>query len=191
MSVLQGLGVAALLPLVALIATSGVLGTEIDDGSFVFLLSKPVSRAVIVNTKLAVAVGLTVLFAVAPVLLAGLVLAGTDGGLAAGFGAGALAGSVAYCAIFVLVNVVTRHAVVAGLLYALVWESLVGDFVPGARELSVQRWAAAIAHAVASSPVVRSDVGLPAALALLAVVTVGATVLAGRRLRSFSIAGEA
>jgi len=189
--VLQRLGIATLLPLVGLIAASGVLGTEIDDGSFVFLLSKPISRPVILNTKLAVAVGLNVLFAAVPILVAGLILAGTDGGVALGFFAGALAGSVAYGAIFVLINVLTRHAVVAGLVYALIWESLVGGFVPGARQLSVQQWGLSIADWVATSPAVHGEVALMAALGLLAVATVGAAGLAGQRLRSLSIAGEA
>jgi ABC-2 type transport system permease protein len=188
---LQRFGIATLLPLVALVAASGVLGTEIDDGSFVFLLSKPISRPVIVNTKLAVAVGLNVVFAAVPILLAGLVMVGPDGGLAVGFGAGALAGSVAYGAIFVLINVLTRHAVVAGLVYALIWESLVGGFVPGARQLSVQQWALSIADWLASSPAAHAEVAPMAALGLLAVTTAGAAVLAGQRLRSLSIAGEA
>ena len=32
------------LPLVALLATSAVLGPEVDDGSIVYLLAKPVNR---------------------------------------------------------------------------------------------------------------------------------------------------
>jgi ABC-2 type transport system permease protein len=187
---LQRYGLGTLLPLAALIAGTGVLGPEIDDGTIVFLLSKPVGRPVIVHTKLAVAVGLTVLFAAVPVLAAGLIMTGTAGGLAVGFAVGALAGGAAYCAIFVLINVVSRHAVVFGLIYALIWESLIGGYVPGARELSVQQWALSITGALVSSPAIHPDVALPAALALLAVATVGATILAGQRLRSLSITGD-
>jgi ABC-2 type transport system permease protein len=187
---LQRYGLGTLLPLVALVVTTGVLGTEIDDGSIVFLLSKPVARPVVVHTKLAVAIGLTAVFAAVPVLLAGLVMVGGADGLAVGFGLGALAGVVAYSAIFVLINVLTRHAVVAGLLYALVWESLIGGFVPGARELSVQQWSLSLANWFMPSTYVASDVAPLAALALLAATTVAATVLAGQRLRSLSIAGE-
>jgi ABC-2 type transport system permease protein len=187
---LHQFGLATLLPLVALVVTTGVLGTEIDDGSIVFLLSKPVSRPVIVNTKLAVAIGLSVVFAALPVLVAGLIMVGGTGGVAVGFAVGALAGVVAYSAIFMLINVLTRHAVVAGLLYALVWESLVGGFVPGARELSVQQWALSLANLFMPNTYAHSDVAPLAAIGLLAVTTVAATVLAGQRLRSLSIAGE-
>jgi ABC-2 type transport system permease protein len=187
---LQRYGLGTLLPLVALVVTTGVLGTEIDDGSIVFLLSKPVARPVVVHTKLAVAIGLTAVFAAVPVLLAGLIMVGGADNLAVGFGVGALAGVVAYSAIFILINVLTRHAVVAGLLYALVWESLVGGFVPGARELSVQQWALSLANWLMPSTFVASDVAPLAALGLLAAATVVATVFAGQRLRSLSIAGE-
>jgi ABC-2 type transport system permease protein len=187
---LQRYGLGTLVPLVALIAGTGVLGPEIDDGTIVFLLSKPIGRPVIVHTKLAVAVGLTVLFAAVPVLAAGLVMTGTAGGLSVGFAVGALAGGAVYCAIFVLINVVSRHAVVFGLIYALIWESLIGGYVPGARELSVQQWALSITGALVSAPAIHADVALPAALTLLVVATVGATILAGQRLRSLSITGD-
>jgi ABC-2 type transport system permease protein len=187
---LQRYGIGTLLPLVALIVTTGVLGTEIDDGSIVFLLSKPISRPVVLQTKLVVAMGLTVVFAAVPVLLAGLIMVGGADGMTLGFTVGALAGVVAYSAIFLLINVLTRHAVVVGLLYALVWEGLIGGFVPGARELSVQQWALSLANWLMANTFVASDVAPLAALALLAATTAGATALAGQRLRSLSIAGE-
>jgi ABC-2 type transport system permease protein len=189
-ALLQRYGVGTLLPLVALIVTTGVLGTEIDDGSIVFLLSKPISRPVILRTKLGVAIGISVVFAAVPVLIAGVIMVGSADNMAVGFTIGALAGVVAYSAIFLLINVLTRHAVVVGLLYALVWEGLVGGFVPGARELSVQQWALSLSNSVMSNTFVASDVAPLAALALLAATAVGATVLAGERLRSLSIAGE-
>jgi ABC-2 type transport system permease protein len=188
---LQRYGLGVLLPLVALVVTTGVLGTEIDDGSVVFLLARPIHRPVVLHTKLAVAIGLIAVFAVVPEVVTGLVMVGTAGGLAVAFGAAALAGGIAYGAIFLLINVLTRHAVVTGLVYALIWEGLVGGFVPGARELSVQQWALAVASSLTSDPAVHSDVGVAGAVALLAVTAVTATVVAGQRLRSLSIAGEA
>ena len=52
--VLGAFAIATVVPLIALIAGTGALGGEIDDGSIVYLLSKPVSRHVIITTKLAV-----------------------------------------------------------------------------------------------------------------------------------------
>jgi ABC-2 type transport system permease protein len=189
-TLLQRYGLGTLLPLVALIAGTGVLGPEIDDGTIIFLLSKPVSRPAVLHAKLAVAFGLTALVAVVPMGAAGLILVGKADGLAAGFAVGTLAGAAAYSAIFLLINVVSRHAVVLGLIYALIWESLIGGYVPGARELSVQQWSLAVAAAFTPAGILHPSVALAAAVPLLVGTTVAATVLAGQRLRSLSIAGE-
>ncbi len=55
-AVLYGVGLVLTVPLVALVAGTGVLAPEIDDGSVVYLLAKPVRRSTIVYSKLAVAV---------------------------------------------------------------------------------------------------------------------------------------
>ncbi len=54
--------------------------------------------------------------AAVPTLLAGLMLTGTADGLAVGYAVGAAVAGIGYCALFLLLAVVTRNAVVAGLL---------------------------------------------------------------------------
>jgi ABC-2 type transport system permease protein len=188
--VLGGLALGTLVPVLALIIGTGVIAPEIDDGSIVYLLAKPVSRLAVVVTKLAVAVACMVVFAVLPTLLAALVMTGDTDGLAAGYAAGALAGAITYCAVFLLLGVLTRHAVVVGLLYALLWETLIGGYVPGARTLSIQQWAVSVAGAVADEGVVSTDVGLGAAVTMLVVAGVAATGYAGWRLRSLTLSSE-
>jgi ABC-2 type transport system permease protein len=185
--VLGGLVLGTVVPLLGLIVGTGVIAPEIDDGSIIYLLAKPVSRHTIVVTKFVIAVLCLAVFAAVPTFVTGVVLSGTAGGLPAGFAVGAFAASVAYAAVFVLLGVLTRHAVVVGLLYALLWESLVGNFVPGARVLSIQQWGLSITEGLTTGGVVEADVRLPVALAMLAVVTAGATWLAGRRLRSLTL----
>ena len=130
-----------MMPLLGLIAGTGAIGPEIDEGSIVYLLAKPLNRYSIVVTKLVVAIGVVVAFGVLPVLVAGVVLTGEVGQVAVAYTVGALAAGVAYGALFLLLAVITRNAVVVGLIYALIWESLVGGLVPGAQTLSVQQWA--------------------------------------------------
>ncbi|SDU40216.1 ABC transporter permease subunit [Jiangella alkaliphila] len=187
---LGAVALAALVPLFGLIVGTGVIGPEIDDGSIVYLLSKPISRPTIIMSKLVVAATGTVLFAALPTFVAGLVMSGTADRIALGFGVAALVASVAYSAIFLLLSVVTRHAVVYGLAYALIWEGLLGSFVPGARTLSVQQWSLSLTEAISTRDLVSSDVRLAVAGVLLAVVIVGATWYAGQRLRVLSLAGE-
>jgi len=52
---LPGLGYPVVLPLVAVLAASSVLGPEVDDGSILYLLSKPISRHAIAISKWVVA----------------------------------------------------------------------------------------------------------------------------------------
>lgn len=188
-NVLGGFAFATMVPLIGVIAGTGATGPETDDGSIVYLLAKPVKRPVIVLTKLAVAMGVAVCFSAVPTVLAGFLLNGNGQNIALAYGAAAAVASVAYSAIFVLLGIVTRHAVVIGLVYALVWESLIGHLVPGARALSVQQWALAPARTVAAEGWITSDVTLPAALVMLIGVTAAATWYAGHRLRSLTLVG--
>ncbi|MFV2178122.1 ABC transporter permease [Actinomadura sp. LOL_016] len=186
--VLQQFGLATLLPLLALIAGTGVIGPEIDDGQIMYVLTKPIPRQVIVVTKLAVAIVLVTAFAVVPTLLAGVLLAGTTAGLTASYTVGVLVGGVAYSAIFVALAVASRNAVTIGLLYALVWESLLASFAPGAKSASVQAWALSVTDSLTSATMVTSSVDLTLAIVLLVAVTVVGAFLAVFRLRSLSVA---
>lgn len=189
-ALLHRFSLGTLLPLVALIAGTGVIAPEIDDGEIVYLLAKPVSRASIVVSKLAAAIVLTIAFTTIPTLIAGAILTGDVLDPIPGFAVGTILGAVAYCGLFVLLGVVSRHAAVFGLLYALVWESLVGGYVPGARAVSVQDWAYSLTYAMSSDLETKPELGAAVALPLLLAVTVAATIVAVQRLRSLSLAGE-
>ncbi|MFF2849935.1 ABC transporter permease [Streptomyces sp. NPDC058001] len=188
--VLGGFALATMVPIIGVIAGTGAIGPEIDDGSVVYLLAKPVKRPTIIFTKLIVAIGVTMAFSAIPTLIAGFILNGNGQQVAVAYTIAALVGSIAYAALFLLLGTITRHAVVFGLVYALVWEALFGTLVAGARTLSVQQWSLAIAHKVADADLVTSDVSLPVATVLLVGVTVLATWYAGQKLRTLKLAGE-
>ena len=186
-----GLGLGTLVPLLCVIVGTGVIGPEIEDGSIVYLLAKPLRRPVIVVSKLAVAVVTAWVLAAVPILLAGLVLAGGSQRLAVAYAVGAVVAALAYCSVFLLLAVLTRNAVIVGLLYALIWETTVAGFVPGARSLSIRQWSLAVVEwivgADAESLGAGSDVGLVTSVVALVVVTGAATVYAGVRLRSLRL----
>jgi ABC-2 type transport system permease protein len=186
---LQQLAVAVIVPLVALVAGTGAIATEIDDGSIVYLLSKPVGRHTIIAVKTAVALGCTTVFGVLPVVATGLLLAPSQPRTALGFGVGALVAGVAYVALFIALSVVSGNPVVVGLLYALLWEGVMGQYVAGARALSVQQWALAVVREIVGTEI-ESAVTLPAAIGALVVVTVGALVLATVKLRSLVLSND-
>ncbi|GAA3717878.1 ABC transporter permease [Nonomuraea antimicrobica] len=187
---LQNFAIGTMLPLLGLIAGTGVIAPEIDDGTIIHLMSKPISRPVIVGTKFVVAASLLAVFAAVPTYVSGWLLVRDEAGIAAGFALGSLVAGIAYAAVFLLLGILTRHAVTIGIVYALVWESLVGNLVPGARKFSIQHWGQSIADQFSDSPFFTADVTLGFAVPALLVVTVGAVVWAGQRLRAFSLTGD-
>jgi ABC-2 type transport system permease protein len=204
--VLGTFGFSVLLPLTALIIGTSVLGAEVDDGSIVHLLATPVRRSSVVLTKFAVATGLTVLFAAVPELIAALIAGGgstpppagqpgdllpvSTGTFALGLFVGALACSVIYNAVFVMVSVATTRAIAVGLLYVLVWEVLLANFVGGARLLSVSHYGLGIANGFVADPALQAGLNVLTSVIMGIIVTAAALLLAASRLSSFTIQGE-
>ncbi|MCX4549486.1 ABC transporter permease [Streptomyces sp. NBC_01387] len=188
--VLGGFAMATMVPLIGVIAGTGAIGPEIDDGSIVYLLAKPVKRPTIIFTKLIVAIAVTMAFSAIPTFIAGMILNGNGHQIAIAYTVAALVASIAYAAVFLLLGTITRHAVVAGLVYALVWETLFGSFVSGARTLSIQQWSLSLAEKIGAPGAITSDVGLPLSVVLLVAVTVLATWYAGQKLRRLTLAGD-
>lgn len=186
---LQQLAVAVILPLVALVAGTGAIASEIDDGSIVYLLSKPVGRHTIIAVKTAVAIGCTTVFGVLPVVATGLLLAPSQPRTALGFGVGALVAGIAYVAVFIALSVVSGNPVVVGLLYSLLWEGVMGQYVAGAKALSIQQWALSVVREIVG-PDIESAVKLPAAVGALVAVTIGALVLAVVKLRTLVLTND-
>jgi ABC-2 type transport system permease protein len=188
---MQLFAISVALPLLGLIAGTGVIAPEMDDGTLIHLLAKPISRPVVAQTKFLVAASVVALFAAMPTYVAAYLLTGNEAGVAFGFAVGALVAGIAYAALFLLLGVLTRHAVTIGVAYALIWEGAVGNLVPGARTFSIQQWAKTIADNLSSSAYLSSEVSTGFAIPALIVVTVGSVVWAGQRLRGFSLTGDA
>jgi ABC-2 type transport system permease protein len=215
--VLGTFGFTVLLPLTALIIGTSVLGAEIDDGSIIHLLATPVRRVSVILTKYIVATMLTVLFAAIPEGIAGLLSGGgttpgvqvihvlqgggqivqstpgtpiSAGKLALGLFIGAVVGAVIYNAIFVMVSVATTRSIAVGLLYVLVWESLLSNFVSGARLLSVSHYALGVANGIVSDSGLNAGLTVSTSVIMGAIVTVLALVLAVNLLRGFSLKGD-
>ncbi len=186
-----GFAMGTVVPLMCLLVGTGVIGPEIDDGSIVYLLAKPLPRRTILLSKLVVALAAALVFAVLPAM-ASAAIAGDQGmRLTMAFGVTAALAAITYTTIFVALSVVTRNAVIVGLLYALVWETLLGGYVPGVRDVSVRQWALAPAEQLLGTRAaewgVTSVVSVTVGLALLAATTVAAAVLAVRRLQTLRL----
>ncbi|WP_155373543.1 ABC transporter permease subunit [Catellatospora vulcania] len=186
--VLLGLGVAVILPLVSLIVGTGVLGSEIDDGTVVHILTKPIPRSRIILSKLVVAATVSAVTVAVPMFVAAAMVGGVKLGL--GFAAACVAGAIAYSALFLALSVVTRRPVLVGLLYVVIWEGLLSNLVTGTRTVSVQHFVIKFAAEVSGSSLFATTVSTAVAAVMTVVFTVVGTWLATQRLRSFSVAGE-
>jgi ABC-2 type transport system permease protein len=126
-----------------------------------------------------------------PELISGVIAEGGAGKLAIGLFVGALVGSVIYNAVFVMLSVLTTRAMAVGLLYVLIWEAVLGNFVSGARLLSVEQYSLGVANAIAHDAELRAGLTLSTAVIMGVIVTAAALVLATRRLAGFSLKGDA
>jgi ABC-2 type transport system permease protein len=187
-AVILGMGLAVVLPVVSLIVGTGVLGSEIDDGTVVHILAKPLARREIIFSKLLVAVGVTAATVAIPMYVAGVLADSVRFGLA--LAAASAIGAAAYCALFLALSLVTRRPVLLGLVYVLVWEGLLGNVVRGTRVLSIQQYVVTVADEIAPTAFLTGRVSVTLAAVMSAVFFVAGTALAVNRLRSFSVAGE-
>ena len=118
-----GLGFGVVLPVIALVVGTGVLGSEIDDGTVAHILAKPLPRSEIILSKLVVAVVVTA--------RDGRRCRCTRSGCSPARRARRSAWSsarrwarAAYCALFLALSLLTRRPVLLGLVYVLIWEGL-------------------------------------------------------------------
>jgi ABC-2 type transport system permease protein len=186
--VLGGIGIATLLPVTALIVGTAVLGSEIDDGTVVHILTKPIPRWKVVFSKLVVAFGITTFTVAVPMLIGGIVTDGLRFGLA--LAAACTVGALAYSALFIALSVLTRRPVLVGLLYVMIWEGLLSNAVSGTRVLSIQQYVISLSHLWSGSDLIRGTVSITVSLIMSAVFTAVGFYFAADRLRSFSVAGE-
>jgi len=185
---LVGLGFSVVLPIIALVVGAGVLGSEIEDGTAVHILTKPLPRHEIILAKLAVAAGVTTVATAVPMFIAAAL---TDSvRLAIGVALGTALGAITYSALFLLLSLVSRRPVLIGLGYILIWEDTLVNLISGTRVLSVQQYALAVSDRIAGTDLLTGNVSTPVALVMAAVLTVASTVFAIDRLRSFTLAGE-
>ena len=186
--VIVGLGLAVVLPVISLIVGTGVLGSEVDDGTIVHILTKPLPRRDIILAKLFVAVTVSAVATAVPLFVVGVLADSARLGWALAIAAAV--GACAYSALFLLLSLLTRRPVLLGLVYILVWEGLLGRFVSGTRVLSIEQYVIALADKIAPTTMMTGRLSLTVAIVMSAIFALGGTLYAINRLGSFSVAGE-
>jgi ABC-2 type transport system permease protein len=180
-----------LLPVVALTFSTSSLGAELRDGTITNLLLKPIPRPALLGAKYLAAV-LATLVVLLPAEAAGhLIAAGGLGStdLLAGIAAATVVGTLAYCALGLLLSLLIARALLVGLAYALLWEGAVVSVAPSASSLSIRGYTEGVLAAILRGGGLDFSVrlGPVSASVLAAVVTLAALVLAVRRLERMDI----
>ena len=183
--------IATLLPLVALIFGTSVVGGEIDEGTIVYLLVRPVARWEIALAKLAVAAAATAAIVGASAVIAVLLSMPTSAGLGTALAglAGIVLGAIVYAAIAVALSLVTSHSLIVGLIYVYIWEGVVAGLFTGTRLLSVHQYVLGVAAALDPTRPSGLDahLDLSTSAGLGALVAVVAFAIAAQRLARFQI----
>jgi ABC-2 type transport system permease protein len=188
-AIMDRLIVTTLLPIVGLVFGTAVLGAELEDGTAIFLLIKPIERWRIVAAKLIVAVGLSIVFVSPAAFVAGAILdVGVGWSGAIGAAVGTAVGATVYATVFFALSLVTGRALAIGLIYVLVWEGVLAGLLEGIRALSIRQYTLAITTSISYPAVRHPDLLDPATAVLLACIAAAiAAVIAVRRLASFQI----
>ena len=184
---------SVVLPLTAVLFGTGAFGAEIDEGTILYLLAKPIPRWLVLAAKIVAALLVALLITVLSVLAAGLILlvpAGSAGGPATqAYVASMVVGCLCYTMLFVALSLFTRRALLIGVGYALVWEGALSSLLPGIANLSVRQYSLGIADAfyrLHGSPAALSPT---TALTLSAALVVIAFLLATYKLMRFELPG--
>ena len=188
--ILDTLVIRTVLPLIALVFGTASIGSEIEDGTIVYLLTKPVARWRVAMAKLAVAAGLTAALVVPPIIVTSLLVEGFGSGslgTAFGFALAAIAGGTAYAVAFTALGVVTSRALVVGLAYTLLWEGVLAGLLEGTRFMSIRQGTLGIAAALTGEDVGVDVLGPAVSALILAVVVVGGFVITTRALSRFQV----
>ena len=188
--ILDALVIRTVCPLVALVVGTGVIGSEIEDGTLVFQLVKPVPRWLTAVSKALVAAFLTAILIVPPVVVTGLLLGGFGSDsvkTSVGFAVAALVGGTAYAIGFTALGVLTTRALIIGLGYTLIWEGILAGILEGTRFLSVRQATLGVASTLTGQDVGSDPLSIGVSLVILAVVIAGGLALASAALRRFQL----
>jgi ABC-2 type transport system permease protein len=178
------------LPLTSVLFGTSVLGDELEDGTIIYLLTKPVQRWLILLPKIAAAWLLTTVLVVASLLISVLIVLGGDGGsIMLGFGVAATIGALAYAVVFTLLSIVSSRALIAGLIFVFIWEGAVTGIFQGVRYFSIRHYTLGIAEWLSDVPSDYLDayVGGVTALILCGIVIGAGFAYANQRLRRVEI----
>jgi ABC-2 type transport system permease protein len=191
-TILDTLVIRTVMPLLALVLGTSVLGSELEDGTAVYLMVKPIPRWRILLAKMAVAAGITVILVIPATVATALLTSGRgalSGPEAVAYALAVSAGGVAYACAFVALSAFTGRALIVGLCYVLIWEGTLSGLLEGTRFLSIRQATLGLTAQVTGATGTPAPLDPGVAATILLVTVVGAMLLGTYRLSRFEIRG--
>lgn len=149
----DGLVAGLATPLIALLLGTSAFSAETDDGTLLYLVTTTTPRWWIVASRVLFASVLTGVLSAVAVLGTGLIAVSTSNpeGVVRAYTIAVFYGGVTYAALFTMLALMTRRALVAGLVYVLFWEGALSTTFQALQFLSIRKWMAAIAESLTAS----------------------------------------
>ncbi len=174
-------------PIIALLLGTSAFSAEADDGTLLYLVTTTTPRWWIVTVRVFFAAAGTALLSAMAVWGTGWLATGDHDpqGVTRAFTAAAAFGGASYAALFTLLSLVTRRALVSGLVYVVFWEGVLSETFQALNYLSVRRWMLTVAGSLtdASAKALESGPSVTASLVGAAAVVVLAVALGARALQ--------
>jgi ABC-2 type transport system permease protein len=146
--VIDGLGLAVLAPVTALVLASAALGDLAEDRTLVYVWLRPLPRWKLAAGAFAATLAVAMPFVLVPLIATDLI-GGASSKLLLGTVVSATIAVAGYSALFLGLGLRVRRALVWGLAYVLIWEGAVARAARGAARLSVQVYARSLLSAIA------------------------------------------
>ncbi len=192
MNLNKDLVLAVLLPITAVIFGTTTFGGEVEDGTLIYLLVRPVNRWHVVLVKFLVAALITAAVISVAVLLGWFALRNAElsWAFAKGFLVATFIGAVLYCGIFSYLGLATKRGLVIGLIYTIVFENILARNLPGVKWLSVREFTVSLAEWAGNGAVKWPTPGVPMTTVWVAGSIILAVALAAtmRRLARYELA---
>lgn len=185
-SIITNVGFTIIVPIVALVFAAGVLGDTREDGTLVYLWLRPLPRWPIVVGAYTAALTVIAPVTVVPVVATAAVL-DVGGGLVTATLIASIVGVIAYTAIFLLLGLLLKNAIVWGLAYILVWEGIAAALGTGPARMAIRGYTRSILTDRTGVELELADLSQSTGIVVPVLIAAVALALATWRLNSLDV----
>lgn len=183
---INAVGLSVVVPIGALVVASATLGQLREDATLVYLWLRPVGRGKIVTLAWAAALSVTAVAVAVPLVVAS-VVAGGGSEVAVATAVATSLGLATYCAVFTVLGMRLRNALLWGLLYVLLWEGVLAALGQGVNNLALRNYTRSLLANISDEPLRLADASSATAIVVLAVAGTLALALGRELLRRMDI----